>query len=173
GKVDLSTSTNIPNYLELKSYQRRVDKWHRCNPGNITIGTLSGNANLDADQHVQQQLIHKILHLDSVSEKGGLSKESYIAALEKELNALKNHVFDRVEISKPQQLLKGYKPMETVANNPAPPAPESSAPPSIMLADSTPPVADTLDSLSLLHPYSGLNNCYQPPAQYNFGTPDK
>ncbi|KAG6867301.1 hypothetical protein C0993_004812 [Termitomyces sp. T159_Od127] len=52
GKVVLSTSTNIPNYLELKSYQERVDEWHRHNPGNIATGTLSGNANPDADQHV-------------------------------------------------------------------------------------------------------------------------
>ncbi|KAG6883417.1 hypothetical protein C0993_006288, partial [Termitomyces sp. T159_Od127] len=134
------------------------------NSSNVATGTPSGNANSDADQHVQQQLIHEVLHLDSVEEKGGLSKESCIAALEKELNTLKNQVFDGVEISRPKQLLKGYKPMATVVNDPAPPMPELSAPPSTATADSTPPVANTLDSLPPLHPYSGLNNCYQLPA---------
>ncbi|KAG6863295.1 hypothetical protein C0993_012142, partial [Termitomyces sp. T159_Od127] len=96
GKVVLSTGANIPNYLELKSYQERVNEWHRCNPGNIAAGTLSGNANPDADQHIQQQLIHEVLHLDSVGDKGGLSKESHITALKMELNALKNQVFARI-----------------------------------------------------------------------------
>ncbi|KAG6875747.1 hypothetical protein C0993_007615 [Termitomyces sp. T159_Od127] len=122
--------------------------------------TLSGNANPDTDQHIQQQLIYEVLHLDSVGEKGGLSKESHIAAFEKELNALKNWVFDGVEIPRPKQPLKGYKLMATVANNPALPAPEPSAPPSTAPADSMPPVANTPDSLLPLHPYSGLNNCY-------------
>ncbi|KAG6881374.1 hypothetical protein C0993_001744 [Termitomyces sp. T159_Od127] len=73
GKVVLSTGANIPNYPELKSYQERINEWHRRNPGNIAAGTLSGNANPDADQHIQQQLIHKVLHLDGVGDKGGLS----------------------------------------------------------------------------------------------------
>ncbi|KAG6876613.1 hypothetical protein C0993_001908, partial [Termitomyces sp. T159_Od127] len=144
-----------------------------CNSSNVATGTLSGNANSDVNQHVQQQLIHEVLHLDSVEEKGGLSKESYIAALKKELNAFKNQVFDGVEISRPKQLLKGYKPMATVTNNPALPAPEPSAPPSAATADSMPPGTNTLDSLLPLHPYSRLNNCYQPSAQLNFGAPNK
>ncbi|KAG6866196.1 hypothetical protein C0993_007616 [Termitomyces sp. T159_Od127] len=137
-KVVLSTGTNIPNYSEVKSYQERVDEWHRHNPGNVATGTLSGNANLDADQHIQQQLIHEVLHLDSVGDKGGLSKESRIAALEMELNALKNQVFDGVEVPRPKQPLKGYKPMATVANDPALPAPKApSPPPSTAPADNT------------------------------------
>ncbi|KAG6898755.1 hypothetical protein C0993_004519 [Termitomyces sp. T159_Od127] len=173
-KVVLSTGTSIPNYLELKSYQERVDEWHRCNPSNVATGTLSSNANPNADQHVQQQLIHEVLHLDSVGKKGGLSKESHIAALKMELNTLKNQVFDGVEIPRPKQPLKGYKPMATVTNNPAPPAPEpSSAPPSNVPADNTPTVANAPNPLPPLHPYSGLNNQYQPPAQQNFGTPNK
>ncbi|KAG6881358.1 hypothetical protein C0993_001822, partial [Termitomyces sp. T159_Od127] len=156
------------------SYQERVDEWHRHNPSNIAAGTLSGNANPDADQHVQQQLIHEVLHLDGVGEKGGLSKESRITALEMELNALKNQVFDRVEVPRPKQPLKGYKPMATIANNPAPPAPEAlPAPTSTAPADDTPPIGNIPDSLPLLHPYSGLNDRYQPPAQQNFGAPDK
>ncbi|KAG6893080.1 hypothetical protein C0993_002052, partial [Termitomyces sp. T159_Od127] len=166
GKVVLFTGTSIPNYPELKSHQERVSKWHRQSPGNVATGTLSGNANLDAGQHVQQQLIHKVLYLDSVGEKGGLSKESRIAALKMELNALKNQVFDGVEIPSPRQPLKGYKIMVTVANNPALPVPEtSSASPSTAPANNTPPVANALDSLLALHPYSGLNNRYQLPAQ--------
>ncbi|KAG6896549.1 hypothetical protein C0993_008273, partial [Termitomyces sp. T159_Od127] len=173
-KVILSTGTNIPNYLELKSYQERVNEWHRRNPGNVATGTLSGNANPDADQHVQQQLIHEVLHLDSVGDKGGLSKESRIAALEMELNALKNQVFDGVEVPRPKQPLKGYKPMATIANDPALPAPEApSAPTSTVLANNTPTITNVPDPLPLLHPYSGLNNHYQPPAQQNFGASDK
>ncbi|KAG6885904.1 hypothetical protein C0993_007922 [Termitomyces sp. T159_Od127] len=174
GKVVLSTGASIPNYLELKSYQERVDEWHRRNPSNVATSILSGNANPDTDQHVQQQLIHKVLHLDSVGEKGGLSKESHIAVLEMELNALKNQVFDMVEIPRPKQPLKGYKPMATVTNDPALPVPEaSSAPPSTAPADNTPPVTNAPDPLPPLHPYSGLNNRYQPPAQRNFGASDK
>ncbi|KAG6892611.1 hypothetical protein C0993_003438, partial [Termitomyces sp. T159_Od127] len=64
--------------------------------------------------------------------------------------------------------------MATVANNPAPPAPEA---PSVLTstvpADNTPPIANIPDPLPLLHPYSGLNNHYQPLAQQNFGAPDK
>ncbi|KAG6875289.1 hypothetical protein C0993_009924 [Termitomyces sp. T159_Od127] len=160
-KVILSTGTNIPNYPELKSYQERVNEWHRRNPSNIATGTLSGNANLNADQHVQQQLIHEVLHLDSVGDKGGLSKESCIAALEMELNALKNQVFDEVEVPRPKQPLKSYKPMVTAANDPAPPAPEAT-PTSTVPADNTPTIANIPDPLLLLHPYSGLNNRYQP-----------
>ncbi|KAG6867130.1 hypothetical protein C0993_006475 [Termitomyces sp. T159_Od127] len=172
-KVVLSTGTNIPNYPELKSYQERVNEWHRRNLSNIATRTLSSNANPDADQHVQQQLIYEVLHLDSVGEKGGLLKESCIAALEKELNALKNQVFDGVEISRPKQPLKGYKPMVTVTNNPALPAPETpSAPPSAAPANSMPPIANAPDSLPPLHLYSGLNNCYQPLVQHSFGTSD-
>ncbi|KAG6874645.1 hypothetical protein C0993_012755 [Termitomyces sp. T159_Od127] len=163
-KVVLSTGTNIPNYPELKSYQERVNEWHRRNPSNIATGNLSGNTNPDADRHIQQQLIHKVLHLDGVGDKGGLSKESRITALEKELNALKNQVFDGVEVPRPKQPLKGYKPMATVANNPAPPAPEApsapSAPTSTAPADNTPPVTNIPDPLPPLHPYSGLNNRY-------------
>ncbi|KAG6867290.1 hypothetical protein C0993_004918 [Termitomyces sp. T159_Od127] len=168
--IILSIGTSISNYPELKLYQERVDEWHRHNLG---TGTLSSNANSDADQHIQQQLIYEVLHLDSVEEKGGLSKESSIAALEKELNAFKNQVFDRVEIPRPKQPLKGYKSMATATNNPTPPAPGPSTPPITAPADSTPPVANISDSLLLLHPYSRLNNCYQPLAQHNFGTPDK
>ncbi|KAG6863182.1 hypothetical protein C0993_012569 [Termitomyces sp. T159_Od127] len=147
-------------------HQERVNEWHRRNPGNIATGTLHSNANPDADQHVQQQLIHKVLHLDSVGEKGGLSKESHIAALEMELNALKNQVFDGVEIPRPKQPLKSYKSMATIANNSALPAPEApSAPPSTVPANNTPTVANAPDSLLPLHPYSELNKCYQPPAQ--------
>ncbi|KAG6867044.1 hypothetical protein C0993_007252 [Termitomyces sp. T159_Od127] len=171
-KVVLSTGANIPNYPELKSYQERVNEWHRCNPGNVATGTLSGNTNPDADQHVQQQLIHEVLHLDSVGDKGGLSKESCIAALEMELNALKNQVFDRLEGPRPKQPLKGYKPMATITKDPAPPAPEApSAPTSTVSADNMPTITNTHDSLPPLCPYSGLNNCYQPPAQQNFGAP--
>ncbi|KAG6895239.1 hypothetical protein C0993_009859, partial [Termitomyces sp. T159_Od127] len=173
-KVVLSTGASIPNYPELKSYQERVNEWHRCNPRNIATGTLSSNANPDADQHVQQQLIHEVLHLDSVGEKGGLSKESCIAALEMELNTLKNQVFNGVEVPRPKQPLKGYKPMVTVANDPASPAPEAPpAPPSTVPVDNTPTVANAPNSLPPLHLYSGLNNRYQPPAQQNFGTLDK
>ncbi|KAG6883182.1 hypothetical protein C0993_007476 [Termitomyces sp. T159_Od127] len=173
-KVVLSTGTNIPNYLELKSNQKRVNEWHRRNSGNIAAGTLSGNTNPNADQHIQQQLIHEVLHLDGVGDKGGLSKESRITALKMELNTLKNQVFDRVEVPRPKQLLKSYKLMATVANNPAPPAPEApSAPTSTIPADNTPPIANVPDPLPPLHPYSGLNNHYQPPAQQNFGAPDK
>ncbi|KAG6875628.1 hypothetical protein C0993_008239 [Termitomyces sp. T159_Od127] len=173
GKV-LSTGASIPNYLELKSYQERVNKWHRHNPSNVATSTLSSNANPNTDQHVQQQLIHKVLHLDSVGEKGGLSKESHIAALEIESNALKNQVFDRVEIPRPKQPLKGYKLMATVANNPALPAPEaSSASSSTAPVSNAPPIANVPDPLPPLHLYSGLNNRYQPPAQRNFGTLNK
>ncbi|KAG6867830.1 hypothetical protein C0993_010552 [Termitomyces sp. T159_Od127] len=64
--------------------------------------------------------------------------------------------------------------MATVANDPAPPVPEaSSASPSTVPADNMPTIANTLNPLPPLHPYLGLNNCYQPPAQQNFGTPDK
>ncbi|KAG6875950.1 hypothetical protein C0993_006609, partial [Termitomyces sp. T159_Od127] len=152
--------TNIPNYLELKSYQERVNEWHKCNLGNVAIGTLSSNTNPDVDQHIQQQLIHKVSHLNSVSDRGEFSKESHIAGLKRELNALKKQVFDKVEITKPKQVLKGYKPMVTVANVPTPPASEPSVPPSIMPADSTPPVANNSEPFPSLHPYFGINNCY-------------
>ncbi|KAG6866037.1 hypothetical protein C0993_007675, partial [Termitomyces sp. T159_Od127] len=125
----------ILNYLELNLYQERVDKWHRCNPSNVTTSTLSGNANPDANQHIQQQLIYEVLHLDSVGKKEGLSKESHITALEKELNAFKNQVFDRVEIPRPKQLLKGYKLMATPTNDSTPPVPEPSTPPSAAPAE--------------------------------------
>ncbi|KAG6864695.1 hypothetical protein C0993_008640, partial [Termitomyces sp. T159_Od127] len=91
-----------------------------------------------------------------------------------ELTTLKNQVFDGVEVPRPKQVLKGYKPMATIANNPAPPVPEPpSAPPSTVPADNTPTVANAPKSLPPLYPYSILNNCYQPPAQQNFGAPDK
>ncbi|KAG6867075.1 hypothetical protein C0993_007008 [Termitomyces sp. T159_Od127] len=152
-KVVLSTGANIPNYLELKSYQERVDEWHRRNPGNVATGTLSGNTNPDADQHVQQQLIHKVLHLDSVGDKGGLSKKSCIAALEMELNALKNEVFDGVEVPRPKQPLRSYKPMATIANDPALPAPEApSAPTSTVPTDNMPTIANVSNPLLPLPP---------------------
>ncbi|KAG6875079.1 hypothetical protein C0993_010977 [Termitomyces sp. T159_Od127] len=91
-----------------------------------------------------------------------------------ELNALKNQVFDGVEVPRPKQPLKGYKPMATIANDPALPAPEApSAPTSTVPANNMPPVANAPDSLPPLHSYSGLDNRYQPPAQQNFGAPDK
>ncbi|KAG6892424.1 hypothetical protein C0993_003864, partial [Termitomyces sp. T159_Od127] len=91
-----------------------------------------------------------------------------------ELNALKNQVFDGVEVPRPKQPLKGYKPMATIANNPALPAPQApSTPTSTAPADNTPPVVNAPDPLLPLHPYSGLNNHYQPPVQRNFGAPDK
>ncbi|KAG6892889.1 hypothetical protein C0993_002607, partial [Termitomyces sp. T159_Od127] len=91
-----------------------------------------------------------------------------------ELNALKNQVFDGVEVPRPKQPLKGYKPMATIANAPPLPAPEAPlAPISTVLADNMPPVANVPDPLPPLHPYSGLNNRYQPSVQQNFGTPDK
>ncbi|KAG6884304.1 hypothetical protein C0993_012336 [Termitomyces sp. T159_Od127] len=91
-----------------------------------------------------------------------------------ELKSYQERVFDGVEILRPKQLLKGYKPMAAVVNDPAPPASEApTAPPSTVAADNTPTIANTPDSLPPLHPYSGLNNCYQPPAQQNFCTLDK
>ncbi|KAG6882775.1 hypothetical protein C0993_009195 [Termitomyces sp. T159_Od127] len=97
-----------------------------------------------------------------------------IAALEMELNALKNQVFDGIEVPRPKQPLKSYKPMATIANDPALPVPEApSAPPSTVPTDNMPTVANTPNFLPPLHLYSGLNNCYQPPAQQNFGAPNK
>ncbi|KAG6860054.1 hypothetical protein C0993_003231 [Termitomyces sp. T159_Od127] len=91
-----------------------------------------------------------------------------------ELNTLKNQVFNGVEVPRPKQPLKGYKPMATVANNPALPAPEApSAPTSTVPADNMPTIANIPDPLPPLHPYSGPNNCYQPPAQQNFGAANK
>ncbi|KAG6883571.1 hypothetical protein C0993_005396 [Termitomyces sp. T159_Od127] len=91
-----------------------------------------------------------------------------------ELNALKNQVFDRVEVPRPKRLLKSYKFMVTVANDSAPPAPEDPSPStSTVPANNTPTVANIPNPLSPLHPYSGLNNCYQPPVQQNFGAPHK
>ncbi|KAG6870170.1 hypothetical protein C0993_005053, partial [Termitomyces sp. T159_Od127] len=64
--------------------------------------------------------------------------------------------------------------MATAANDPAPPVPEApSAPTSTVPTDNTPTVANVPNPLLPLHPYSGLNNRYQPPVQQNFGTPDK
>ncbi|KAG6881151.1 hypothetical protein C0993_002613, partial [Termitomyces sp. T159_Od127] len=48
-----------------------------------------------------------------------------------------------------------------------------SAPTSTAPADNTLPVANVPNPLPPLHPYSGLNNHYQPLAQQNFGAPDK
>ncbi|KAG6859300.1 hypothetical protein C0993_004159, partial [Termitomyces sp. T159_Od127] len=91
-----------------------------------------------------------------------------------ELNALKNQVFNGVEVPRPKQPLKSYKPIATIANDSAPPVPEApSAPTSTVPTDNMPTVANVPNPLLPLHPYSGLNNRYQPPAQQNFGAPDK
>ncbi|KAG6899280.1 hypothetical protein C0993_011687 [Termitomyces sp. T159_Od127] len=171
----IANNTVVTNsYIKKEDMEATISTAITRNPGNIATGTLSGNANPDIDQHVQQQLIHEVLHLDSVGDKGGLSKKSRIAALEMELNTLKNQVFDGVEVPRPKQPLKGYKPMATVANDPALPAPEApSAPTSTVPANNTPTVANAPNPLLPLHPYSGLNNHYQPPAQQNFGTLDR
>ncbi|KAG6876161.1 hypothetical protein C0993_005264 [Termitomyces sp. T159_Od127] len=166
--------TMINTQLSTPRTPNAANKRHSHNPGNVATDILSSNANPNADQHVQQQLIHEVLHLDSVHKKGGLSKESHIAALEMKLNALKDQVFDGVEILRSKQALKGYKPMATVANNHASPAPEtSSTPPSAAPVNNMPPLANAPSPLPPLHPYSGLNNHYQPPAQQNFGAPNK
>ncbi|KAG6863095.1 hypothetical protein C0993_000190, partial [Termitomyces sp. T159_Od127] len=78
-----------------------------------------------------------------VGEQGGLSKESCIAALEIELNTLKNQVFNRAKVPRLKQPLKGYKLMVTVANDPALPVPEApSAPTSTVPADNMPTITN-------------------------------
>ncbi|KAG6874654.1 hypothetical protein C0992_007107, partial [Termitomyces sp. T32_za158] len=134
-KVVLPSDVVIPNYPDLKTFQERVDEWHRCNPNNIATTTLTGNANSDAEQALQQQLIQEILPpsqltIQPTTVHATLTWQEMINNLEQRLQVLKNQTFDGVEICQPKQVPRGYKPMAPAAA-PAtapPPATTSTAP---------------------------------------------
>ncbi|KAG6871462.1 hypothetical protein C0992_010904, partial [Termitomyces sp. T32_za158] len=118
----------IPNYPDLKTFQEQVDKWHRCNPNNIATATLTGNANLDAEQALQQQLIQEILPTSQPTTLHvTLTWQEMINNLEQWLQALKNQTFDGVEICQPKQVPKGYKPMASAAAPATAPAPATTS----------------------------------------------
>ncbi|KAG6874817.1 hypothetical protein C0992_006437, partial [Termitomyces sp. T32_za158] len=186
GKVVLPSGAVIPNYPDLKTFQERVDKWHRCNPNNIATATLMGNANQNAEQALQQQLIQEILStiqptVQPTTIHATLTRQEMINNLEQWLQALKNQTFDGVEIRHPKQALKGYKPMANAAAPATTPAPAtmstvSSAPVPVSVPDTVAPAASTNQSAPTqppLHPYSGIPNRCAPPTQKNFATPDK
>ncbi|KAG6871254.1 hypothetical protein C0992_011404 [Termitomyces sp. T32_za158] len=184
GKVVLPSGAVIPNYPDLKTFQERVDEWHRRNPNNIATATLTGNANPDAEQALQQQLIQEILPTSQSTVQpttihATLTRQEMINNLEQRLQALKNQTFDRVEICQPKQAPKGYKPMASAAAPATAPAPavKSTAPAApVTVPDpvaSTAPTDHSVPAQPPLHPYSGIPNRYAPPAQKNFAAPDK
>ncbi|KAG6893300.1 hypothetical protein C0992_010558, partial [Termitomyces sp. T32_za158] len=145
-----------------------------------------GNANPDAEQALQQQLIQEILPTSQSTVQpttihAPLTRQEMINNLEQRLQALKNQTFDGVEIHQPKQAPKGYKPMAPAAT-PAiapPPATTSTAPtapvsvPAPDTAASAAPTDQSAPAQPPLHPYSGIPNCYAPPTQKNFAAPDK
>ncbi|KAG6875313.1 hypothetical protein C0992_004349, partial [Termitomyces sp. T32_za158] len=103
GKVVLPSGAVIPNYPNLKTFQERVNEWHHRNSNNIATTTLMGNANLDAEQALQQQLIQEILPtiqptVQPTTIHATLTRQEMINNLEQWLQALKNQTFNRVEI---------------------------------------------------------------------------
>ncbi|KAG6874353.1 hypothetical protein C0992_007850 [Termitomyces sp. T32_za158] len=166
--------------------KERVNEWHRCNPNNIATATLMGNANPDAEQALQQQLIQEILPTSQSTVQpttihATLTRQEMINNLEQRLQALKNQTFDGVEICQPKQVPKGYKLMASAATPATAPA---LATMSTVLSVSVPapapdtatPTASTDQPASAqppLHPHSGIPNRYAPPAQKNFAVPDK
>ncbi|KAG6886614.1 hypothetical protein C0992_003177 [Termitomyces sp. T32_za158] len=183
GKVVLSSGALIPNYPELKSYQERVDEWHRPNLGNLAAATLTGNANPNAEQALHQQLVHEVLHFEPVISNAAPPPLSRMDLLEREIQSLKNQVFDGIKIRPPKQPLKGYRPLATAPAPSAHPATNScpSAPPPAAPAPTTDSTAKTtvpapapiVSAPPPLHPYAGLPNRYVPPTQHNFAAPDK
>ncbi|KAG6893751.1 hypothetical protein C0992_008762, partial [Termitomyces sp. T32_za158] len=175
GKVVLPSGAVIPNYPDLKTFQERVDKWHRHNPNNIATATLTGNANPDAEQALQQQLIQEILPtsqptIQPTTVHATLTRQEMINNLEQRLQALKNQT---------RQAPKGYKPMASAAAPATAPAPAtmSTAPSAPVTvpdpAASTAPTDQSAPAQPPLHPYSGIPNRYAPPAQKNFAAPNK
>ncbi|KAG6874806.1 hypothetical protein C0992_006464 [Termitomyces sp. T32_za158] len=170
----------------ITTFQERVDKWHRCNPNNIATATLTGNANPDAEQALQQQLIQEILPTAQLTVQpttvhATLTWQEMINNLKQQLQALKNQTFDRVEIWQPKQVPKGYKPMANAAAPATAPPPATtsttpSAPVPVPAPNTATPTASTdqpAPAQPPLHPYSGIPNCYAPSAQKNFAAPNK
>ncbi|KAG6894354.1 hypothetical protein C0992_006465 [Termitomyces sp. T32_za158] len=164
GKIVLSSGTLIPNYPEL-------------NGGNLDW------SNPDAEQALHQQLVHKVLHFKPVISNAAPPPLSHMDLLEREIQSLKNQVFDGIKICQLKQPLKGYQPLATAPASSAAPATNSrsSAPPPAVLAPiansttkPTVPMPAPIPSAPLpLHPYARLPNCYAPPTQRNFAAPDK
>ncbi|KAG6883286.1 hypothetical protein C0992_009169 [Termitomyces sp. T32_za158] len=138
------------------------------------------------EQAVQQQLIQEILPttqptVQPTTTHATLTQQEIINNLEQCLQALMNQTFDGVEIRQPKQAPKGYKPMASAAA-PAT-APELASMSTAPTMPAPAPVPDTTTSAAPadqsapaqppLHPYSGISNCYAPPIQKNFATPDK
>ncbi|KAG6874536.1 hypothetical protein C0992_007581 [Termitomyces sp. T32_za158] len=119
GKVVLFSGALIPNYPELKSYQEQVDEWHRHNSGNLGVATLTGNANPDAEQALHQQLVHEVLHFEPVISDAAPPLLSHMDLLKREIQSLKNQVFDGVKIRQLKQPLKGYRPLATAPTSSA------------------------------------------------------
>ncbi|KAG6873356.1 hypothetical protein C0992_008833 [Termitomyces sp. T32_za158] len=97
-----------------------VDEWHCRNPNNIATATLTGNANPDAEQALQEHLIQEILPtsqptIQPTTVHATLTRQEMINNLEQRLQVLKNQTFDGVEICQPKQAPKGYKPMASAA----------------------------------------------------------
>ncbi|KAG6875242.1 hypothetical protein C0992_004590 [Termitomyces sp. T32_za158] len=169
-----------------KMFQERVNEWHCRNPNNIATATLMGNANLDTEQAVQQQLIQEIiptvqLTLQPTTTHTTLMWQEMINNLEQRLQALKNQTFDGVEIQQPKQAPKEYKPMANAAAPATAPALATasttpSAPVTVPAPNTATPAAPTNQPAPAqlpLHPYSGIPNRYAPPAQKNFAAPNK
>ncbi|KAG6878972.1 hypothetical protein C0992_006227 [Termitomyces sp. T32_za158] len=128
-------------------------------------------------------------HLEVVSTNHHLEEPYNIEAvfeadlLERQLQSLKNQVFDGIEIHQPKQLLKSYRPLATAPIPSAAPPTDthSSTPPSTApmpvtnsIAKSTIPKQIPIVSAPLpLHTYAGLPNHYAPPTQHNFAASDK
>ncbi|KAG6877142.1 hypothetical protein C0992_010718 [Termitomyces sp. T32_za158] len=162
---------------------RAADEWHQRNPGNLAAATFTGNANPNTEQALHQQLVHEVLHFEPVISDTMPAPLSHMDLLEREIQSLKNQVFDGIKICQLKQPLKGYQPL---ANAPSPPA----APPADTHSSTPPPTApmpvtgntakstiptpaSIVSAPPPLHPYAGLPSRYAPPTQHNFAVPNK
>lgn len=165
GKIVLPSGTNILTYVNQKTFQGRIDEWHRWNSGNLATGNLVSMTMVEMETIPQQALNHKVLQLNMVSEQLALTWEKHSEMLEWELKLLKNQVFDGMEIRKGKQLLKDYKPASTLAEVSKLPAPSTD--------NGIPAVGKTMATEPFLHLYLGLPSNHVPPNNRNYEMLDK
>jgi hypothetical protein len=166
GKIVLSTGAFIPRNIPGATFIERIDEWHRRNPGQITKGQMSSNANTTQMMYdcIQAAPIEEIATVGTMR----LSAEDRIAMLEQELMTLRGkQVFDGVEIVRPSKGKAKEVPIHVA--------------PAVVGKPTIGPIASTskatspsshIESQPPIHPFANISEAqYIPPTTRNFAAP--
>jgi hypothetical protein len=178
GKVTLPTGAFVPRNTPGNNMQERVTEWHKRNPGNVAVGTMSYA--IDPSNPTSSMMFS--IASDDPTSVFTLSDDDRIAAVERELFQLKAKKARLKGVFVPQRTRRAPTPAtqpgpssENVPINPALAPQPANLPPTPAPASTAqqPPAAPRVTIKELPeHPFAAVPDAtYRPLTQRNIGAP--